>query len=94
MAFKKQKTPAWDAKANAALTCLVSDFPGTGLQALYAVHAGDASQIQIEILSHPSRALATSDGVLTELGIKTLEHAHSKIQTWLSLDGGAKIPPK
>lgn len=73
-------------RVEAALSKLVQDFPNSGYKALFDAQKKIATPTQIDILSHPDRAMATSDGQLTELGSQAFDSAQKKINDILNTD--------
>ena len=73
-------------RVEAALSKLVQDFPNSGYKALFDAQKKIATPTQIDILSHPDRAMATSDGQLTQLGAEAFDSAQKKINEILNTD--------
>ncbi|MBU3641001.1 hypothetical protein [Polynucleobacter sp. Fuers-14] len=73
-------------RVEAALSKLVQDFPNSGYKALFDAQKKVATPTQIDILSHPDRAMATPDGQLTELGAEAFDSAQKKINDILNTD--------
>lgn len=66
-------------RVEAALAKLIQDYPNSGGKALIDAQKGVAQPIQIDMLSHPDRGMATPDGRLTELGEDALKTFQNKI---------------
>lgn len=73
-------------RVEAALSKLIQDYPNSGGKALIDVQKGIAQPIQIDMLSHPDRGMATPDGQLTELGEAALKSLQNKINEILQFD--------
>lgn len=73
-------------RVEAALSKLIQDYPNSGGKALIDVQKGVAQPIQIDMLSHPDRGMATPDGRLTELGEEALKSLQNKINEILQFD--------
>jgi hypothetical protein len=73
-------------RVEAALSKLIQDYPNSGGKALIDAQKGVAQPIQIDMLAHPDRGMATPDGQLTELGEEALKSLQNKINEILQFD--------
>ncbi|MBU3595078.1 hypothetical protein ICN10_01535 [Polynucleobacter sp. 86C-FISCH] len=80
-------------RVEAALSKLIQDYPNSGGKALIDTQKGVAQPIQIDMLAHPDRGLATPDGQLTELGEAALKSLQNKINEILRFDSRKSTTP-
>lgn len=80
-------------RVEAALSRLIQDYPNSGGKALIDAQKGVAQPIQIDMLAHPDRGMATPDGQLTELGEEALKSLQNKINEILKFDSRQSSAP-